>query len=65
MKESSTVERDTVVLQQHLERVQVFLAAVLTERTGPLSSVQRDLIQSAATSARRAEQLLDTDTNPH
>ena len=49
------VQPDKQQLQFEMHRVQAFLAVVLAEIAGPLTSVQRDLLQSAATAVNRLE----------
>jgi hypothetical protein len=47
-----------------LLRIQLFLAVVLAERIGPLTSLQRDFLLSARTTATLAElRLLNANTN--
>jgi hypothetical protein len=45
-------------IQVALLKVQVFLAIVLAEHTGPLTILQRDMLESAKVAAIRAEHLL-------
>ena len=52
---SPTIQSDKQQLHDELQRVQAFLAVVLAERAGPLTSVQRDLLQSAASAVNRLE----------
>ncbi len=53
MKLSPTIQDVDSQKQVDLKRVQVFLEVVLAERAGPLTDIQRELLQSAATSVRR------------
>lgn len=57
-------DRDTVGTDEDmvaaLHRIEAFLAIVLAERSGPLTSLQRDLLDSARTTAVRAERRLLT-----
>ena len=59
---SPTIQSDKQQLHNELQRVQAFLAVVLAERAGALTSVQRDLLQSAATAVNRLER---GETNPN
>ena len=62
MKTSPTLRSDMRQAHVELERVQAFLAVVLAERAGPLTRIQRDLLQSAATAINRLERR-KSDTN--
>jgi hypothetical protein len=46
---------DDESIRDALHKIQAFLAVVLEERAGPLTSLQRDLLESARTTAALAE----------